>query len=65
MYTYHRNIFSSNHNKNYQRKPRTIHISKLQYNFREKINVWYAYYTNTYVELIRTIFIELSANGLR
>ena len=29
------------------------------------MNIQYAYYTNVYIELIRTIFIKLCTNGLR
>ena len=30
---------------------------------RKQINIWYSYYINMYVELIRTLFIEQYTNG--
>ena len=46
IYTCHRNIVSLNHNKSAYRAPRSIHINKWTYTFREQINIWYDYYTN-------------------
>ena len=43
------------------RAPHIIHI----YKFRGQINILYDYCTDTYVELIWTLFIYLSANGRR
>ena len=55
---YHGNIVSSNHNKNDYSPSHTIHIYKFLYKMIKQINIWYAYYTNTYVELIQNIFIK-------
>ena len=65
MYTYHSNIVSSNHNKNDYRAPDNIHIYKWLYKIIKQINIQYAYFTNTYVELIQNTFIKLSTNGPR
>ena len=65
IYMCHGNIVSSNHNKISYSAPRTIHIYILQYNIREQISIWYAFFTNTYVEPIQSLSIKISANSPR
>ena len=58
------NIVNSNHNK-IPRGHHVVYILIIDKMNLERKNIQYVYYTNTYVEMIQTLFIKLSANGPR